>query len=101
MIVSIDTRRAPTPMTMNDTAIAWTNLTWNPATGCEKISEGCKYCLVPETPILYSDMTWRPIGNVRPGDRLVAFDEYRRPDAQHRKLREAVVQAVVASSKPT
>ena len=31
-------------MTMNDTAIAWTNVTWNPASGCEKISEGCKYC---------------------------------------------------------
>lgn len=31
-------------MTVNDTAIAWTNVTWNPATGCEKISEGCKFC---------------------------------------------------------
>lgn len=31
-------------MSVNDTAIAWTNVTWNPATGCEKISEGCKFC---------------------------------------------------------
>jgi protein gp37 len=29
---------------MNDTAISWTNVTWNPASGCEKISEGCKFC---------------------------------------------------------
>ncbi len=29
---------------MNDTGINWTNWTWNPASGCEKISEGCKYC---------------------------------------------------------
>ncbi|MAF43019.1 MAG: hypothetical protein CMI54_02445 [Parcubacteria group bacterium] len=29
---------------MNETAIDWTNFTWNPASGCKKISQGCKYC---------------------------------------------------------
>lgn len=29
---------------MNETAIAWTDLTWNPASGCAKISLGCKHC---------------------------------------------------------
>lgn len=29
---------------MNETAINWTNLTWNPFSGCEKVSEGCKFC---------------------------------------------------------
>ena len=29
---------------MNDTAIAWTNVTWNPVSGCEKVSAECKYC---------------------------------------------------------
>lgn len=29
---------------MNETAIAWTNLTWNPASGCEKVSAGCRFC---------------------------------------------------------
>lgn len=29
---------------MNETAINWTNLTWNPMSGCEKVSEGCKFC---------------------------------------------------------
>ncbi len=24
--------------------IEWTNLTWNPTTGCNKISQGCKFC---------------------------------------------------------
>ena len=24
--------------------IEWTEFTWNPATGCTKISPGCKYC---------------------------------------------------------
>lgn len=26
------------------TGIAWTNATWNPVTGCTKVSQGCKYC---------------------------------------------------------
>lgn len=29
---------------MADTAIQWTDKTWNPATGCTKISTGCKNC---------------------------------------------------------
>jgi protein gp37 len=29
---------------MNNTAINWTQYTWNPASGCEVITEGCKYC---------------------------------------------------------
>lgn len=29
---------------MNETAIEWTDATWNPASGCEVVTEGCKYC---------------------------------------------------------
>lgn len=29
---------------MNKTGINWTDYTWNPITGCSKISEGCKNC---------------------------------------------------------
>ncbi len=29
---------------MNDTAIRWTEKTWNPASGCVKVSQGCKFC---------------------------------------------------------
>lgn len=29
---------------MNRTTIQWTEITWNPVTGCTKISDGCKYC---------------------------------------------------------
>jgi protein gp37 len=29
---------------MNETEILWTQLTWNPASGCTKVSAGCKYC---------------------------------------------------------
>ncbi len=26
------------------TSIEWTDRTWNPVTGCEKVSQGCKNC---------------------------------------------------------
>jgi protein gp37 len=29
---------------MAQTSIEWTELTWNPVTGCTKISAGCKFC---------------------------------------------------------
>jgi len=29
---------------MNETQINWTDVTWNPASGCSKVSAGCKYC---------------------------------------------------------
>ncbi len=29
---------------MAQTRIEWTELTWNPTTGCDKISQGCKFC---------------------------------------------------------
>ena len=27
-----------------NSAIEWTDATWNPVTGCTKVSQGCKYC---------------------------------------------------------
>ncbi len=29
---------------MNKTGISWTDLTWNPVTGCSKVSPGCQNC---------------------------------------------------------
>lgn len=29
---------------MNKTSIEWTDYTWNPVTGCNKVSQGCKNC---------------------------------------------------------
>jgi protein gp37 len=29
---------------MSQSSIEWTQMTWNPTTGCSKISAGCKYC---------------------------------------------------------
>jgi DNA repair photolyase len=69
----------------------------NPYRGCE---HACSYCLAPETPVLFGDLTWRPLGEARVGDVLVGFDEYPARGAQ-RKLRPARVQRVWASRKAT
>lgn len=29
---------------MNETGIVWSERTWNPFSGCQKVSQGCKYC---------------------------------------------------------
>lgn len=29
---------------MSKSSIEWTEMTWNPTTGCTKVSQGCKYC---------------------------------------------------------
>ena len=29
---------------MASSSIEWTEMTWNPTTGCSKVSSGCKYC---------------------------------------------------------
>ena len=29
---------------MANSTIEWTEMTWNPTTGCTKISSGCKFC---------------------------------------------------------
>jgi protein gp37 len=38
---------------VNDTSlISWTEATWNPASGCTKISPGCEHCYIERTPPL-------------------------------------------------
>lgn len=32
------------------TAIEWTDETWNPVTGCTRVSEGCRHCYIERTP---------------------------------------------------
>jgi DNA repair photolyase len=69
----------------------------NPYRGCE---HGCVYCVSPDTPVLYGDMTWRPIGQVRVGDEIAGFDEFPEP-GRTRKFRSAAVEAVWWSKRPT
>jgi DNA repair photolyase len=69
----------------------------NPYRGCE---HGCIYCLGPDTPVLYADMIWRPLGDTRVGDVLVGFDEQVEP-GRTRKLRPATVEAIWWSRRRT
>jgi DNA repair photolyase len=70
----------------------------NPYRGCE---HGCVYCTSPDTPVLGADMVWRPIGGLRIGDELVAFDEFPPAAGHPRKLRRARVEEIRWSWKPT
>lgn len=36
------------------TNISWTNSTWNPVRGCERVSEGCRHCYAEELAARYS-----------------------------------------------
>lgn len=58
-------------------------------------------CLMPDTPILYADFTWRPIGEAKPGDAIIGFDEYPSQGEQRRKLRPAIVESVWLSRQQT
>lgn len=69
----------------------------NPYRGCE---HGCIYCLGSDTPVLYADMQWRPVGEARPGDQLVGFDESPEP-GRTRKFRKAEIRAVRWSRSAT
>jgi hypothetical protein len=34
----------------SESSIEWTDATWNPTTGCTKISPGCANCYIERTP---------------------------------------------------
>jgi hypothetical protein len=37
---------------------------------------GVRYCLAPSTPILTSSLEWKPVGDLKTGSELIAFDEF-------------------------
>src|SRR5262249_42128736 len=81
----------------NDSPAVGFRFSLNPYRGCE---HGCIYCLDADTPVLYADLSWRPIGNIQVGDVIAGFDERPEP-GRTRKLRMAVVEAVRRSRRPT
>lgn len=42
----------------------------------ERIRARGQWCPVPDHRVLAADLSWRPIGDVETGDRLIAFDEH-------------------------
>src|SRR5262245_27600612 len=81
----------------NDSPDVGFDVSINPYRGCE---HGCVYCLDPRTLVLYADLSWRALGEVRVGDVLVGFDERPRRGST-RRLRPARVEAIWWSRKPT
>ena len=61
-------------------SIEWTNLTWNPLTGCTRVSEGCRDCyafaLHDRRHALYmqNNGMWRPNGTAMPAQYAQPFD---------------------------
>lgn len=59
---------------MDKTGIIWTEKTWNPMSGCQKVSQGCKFCYAETIAKNYSgkafpngfDLTYRPHKLVEP-----------------------------------
>lgn len=50
------------------TTIQWTNETWNPVTGCSKVSPGCKHC--------YAERIWpRVYGKFRPFTQVICHED--------------------------
>ena len=59
----------------------------------------CEWCFVPETPILLADWTWKPIGQLEPGDEVVGYAEG--GGRRHGKLAIAKVTRVARSKAAT
>lgn len=61
---------------------------------------GDLYCLDPATRILCKDLTWRPLGELKIGDELIAFDETA-PAGGRRKFRTAQVESCDRIVRPS
>jgi protein gp37 len=48
---------------MKDSKIEWTDVTWNPVTGCTKVSQGCKNCYA-ESIFKRFEKNWHKFGDV-------------------------------------
>lgn len=85
---------------MGVTKIAWADKTWNPYTwNCNKVSEGCKNCVDPNTRILFADMSWRAISQAKIGDRIVSVNE--EAGNGGRKIEIATIKNVWKVTKPS
>lgn len=69
----------------------------NFAVGC---THACPFCATPETPVLMADLTWKPAGDLRPGNSVIGFDEAA-VEGAYRRYRTATVEAVATRLAPT
>lgn len=82
-----------------DTSIIFVNQTrskigisyGSPMTTSGGSAMGFYACLAPGTKVLRHNGVWDVIENIKPGDELVGFDEYRKPDEPWIKMRRTTV----------
>lgn len=62
-----------------------------------------KYCLAPESRVLCADLQWRPIGDLRVGDKLIGFDEFTAADRRNAggRLKTSTIQNVARITLPS
>jgi protein gp37 len=63
----------------DNSSIEWTDATWNPVTGCTKISPGCENCYAERFSERFRGVAGHPFSN--------GFDLMLRPDRLHQPLR--------------
>lgn len=64
---------------MGDTAIGWTDKSWNPVTGCSKVSDGCAHCYA-ELLSLRHGWSKKPWSNQNAGENVLLHpDRLREP----------------------
>lgn len=51
------------------------------------------YCVAPWTPVLLTDLTWKPAGDLQLGEEVVAFEEANKQGRRGRRFRPATVTA--------
>src|ERR1700751_621756 len=74
------------------TSIEWTNATWNPVTGCTKISPGCDNCYAARFSERFRDVPGHPFES--------GFDLTLKPDRLPQASTSASVVTLVTRSRP-
>lgn len=59
----------------------------------------CSYCLDPSTPVLTAELEWKPIQDLKAGEKVAAFDEMSGPWLKNRSMRLATVEKVWETTK--
>ena len=72
-------------------AIEWTEVTWNPVTGCSKISDGCKHCYAERMSARLKAMG---VSKYRRGFKVVTHDAELRKPLEWRKPRLVFVNSM-------
>ena len=57
----------------------------------ENCNAECRYCLTPDALILTADLRWVKLGELKEGDFIFAFDEYRPNNSQARYWKKGIV----------